>query len=161
MRPLSGPFPSTPRRESNRQTLDASARVSTPYGWLELNDGPYRLGADSFAQSQLQMRRNEVTNPYASGKYTTSSVKDSYTESISVYVYGNSWPELRARIDEIVEAFTQNSYRMSVRFEQSVTEWRCNSADVSVQMQKELAHARMATVTASFSRMPNASSRVV
>src|SRR5262249_54628021 len=77
-----------------------TARVTTQHGdWLNIDDHEhYILAADSFAQSSTQMRRIQVQGPYVAGKFTVYSVPDEVTETVSVYVLGQTQTELQLNL---------------------------------------------------------------
>lgn len=149
-----GIIPWETRNDSPVGFLDASARVSTAYGWLEINEGAYRLSANSFADTAYQMKRSEVTNAFVEGKYVTNSSIESVTENVEVSVKADNWTLLNKAHDMLLEAFRQNDYTMEIRFEEAVTRWDCFCADIQVTMGRELAHAKMMNMRFSIPRLP-------
>lgn len=153
------PFPQPP--EEQRWTLDASARISVPEGWLEINEGPYRLGAGSFGDSSHVIRKTEVTSALVPGRYYSHVVDDSVSENVEVWVSGDDWLSLKTAVERLRAALQQMEYVMEVRFENAVSSWRCHASDVTVRSQKELKFSKKALVSAAVMRLPGDSLRWV
>ena len=138
--------------------LDCSARIMTPTGWIELADraGGYELGPDAFTQAAVSHRKSEISSEWLEGTFVTRSVRENVTETVSVYVYGDSPYELATRLDALTDGFDQLQYSMVVRFGDAQHEWDCWVADYTIATRQEMRFATMALVSAQVPRLPAA-----
>lgn len=148
------PFPDVPAIGDSE--LDVSAKIETPTGWLDLQDtgNGYSFEATSFSERAGTFRRQEVAGPFVDGTFVVSAVRENITESVAIYVRGDTHYVMRRRLNALVEAFSQLSYRMLVRFEDAAEYWDCLPADYTVSTQREFLHARLALFKANVPRMP-------
>lgn len=151
---MSTPWPELEQTSRSNGRLDVSARISTPFGWLEVNYGPYELHRSSFGETQRTMRRTQTTNPFVPGTFTVNAVPDNVTETLAVWVTGDSHYEMDVALQTLIEALEAPSFLMEKRVEDSLEMWWCFSADVQIQTQAEYLHARKALVNAQVPRLP-------
>lgn len=148
------PFPALSKGQS--LDLDLSAKVQGPSGWIDLEDGLYyQLHSDSFAESAVTWRKEDINAPWIEGSYTLSAVRENTSEPVSVWVRGSTHYEFRMNCEALVAAFSQTSYLFMKRIEDLVEYWTCPSpADYSIQTQREFIHARIGVFKATVIRLP-------
>jgi hypothetical protein len=135
--------------------LNISMQVSTPYEWLELNDGQdLILAKETFSEATVGKRKTEAVNPYLEGKHTVASLRDEVVETVAIYVYGSTHFATSVMIRTITDAFDQPDYRIIFGVEDSWTVWWCGSANYRIDSSQELLHAKMAKVTIEVPRHP-------
>lgn len=135
--------------------LSVSGKIETPSGWLDLNDGVgYSFEGTSFADRQVTWRRQEVTSPFVEGTYIVGAVRENITEAVSVWVRGETFSELDARVEALIGALGQMTYRFMLRLEDSAHYWTCWPADYTVSGQREYLHSRLVLVKATMPRLP-------
>ena len=134
--------------------LNISCRMTTPNGWLELNDGVYRLSAEAFGEAETTWRRVEASNPFVEGTWTVSAVRENITENLSVWVRG-SFPELTsAAVQELLNALAQRNFGLEVTFDGVTRFYTCFVSDATVSTSGPMRVARMAQVVAQVPRHP-------
>ena len=104
--------------------LAVSCRISTPSGWLDVNDGVYRLGKDAFAAQSTTWRRQEAATP--------------------------AWQAVAA----LTEAVSQRNFAIEFTVDGVKRTYTCNMAEYQVQATTELRVAGMAQVIAQVPRSP-------
>lgn len=143
--------------ESNSEDLlSVSAKLETASGWVDLDDPVtgYELEATSFADKTSTLRKTEVSSRYVAGTFVVAAVRENITETVAVWVSGDTHVAFDARLAALEDAFSQLSYRMMVRFDDSARYWTCMPADYSVNTQREYRHARTGLIKASVPRLP-------
>lgn len=136
--------------------LVLSMQVSTPSGWLELNDGTIHvLAKETFSEKTVGKRKTEAKNPYLEGSQTVSALREEVVETVAIYVYGSTHFSTATRVRIITDAFDQNEYRIIIGIENNAWDvWWCGSANYRIDTSQELLHARMAKVTIEVPRHP-------
>lgn len=160
------PFNSPPDKRKQKN-LEFNVRVSTSnyvYAdgyenylgtWIDCNDGEtYVVAKGSFEDSDVQFRRDEVTNPFLEGKYTINALRENVTETLIVYVYGDTAAGLREAVTNLTDAFSQIRYRVEVDVNNSRRSWWCYAADYNIKTSIEFMHSNMAQVTIKIPRDP-------
>jgi hypothetical protein len=145
--PLERMFEGQPR-------LKIGARMTTNMGWLDLNDGPYRLEASAFAERTVSWRKREVQSDYVEGTFIVNAVRENVTETLNVWVRGETHYELAMARERLEDALCQLTYRISFRTSDVTRYWECSVADYTVATQREFQHACIALVRATVPRHP-------
>lgn len=135
--------------------LPVACRITTPGGWLDLMDGPYRLSADAFVEQQITWRRNDVTNPFVDGAWTVMALKENVVEQLDVWIRGATTAQTTAAKEALLDALAQLNFGLEVTFDTSIAYYQCSVADVVVKAPRELRFARMLQVSASVPRQPH------
>lgn len=134
--------------------LNISCRMTTPNGWLELNNGLYRLSAEAFGESETTWRRIEADNPFVEGTWTVSAVRENVTENLSVWVRGNYPEQTSAAIQELLNGLSQRNFGLEVTFDGVTRFYTCFVSDATVSASGPMRVARMAQVVAQVPRHP-------
>ena len=142
--------------------LIVRASVSSPTGWIDLNDHErYELEATSRNNRSVKFRRQEVTSPYLPGTWLINAVPDMISEVVSVWVRGTSHFDLTRNVSALEDAFSQLSFTIRWATDDSYEEWMCQLSDYTIATQREYQHARVAKFTAEVPRYPWSSIRQV
>lgn len=136
--------------------LDLTCRISSPSGWLDLEDDDiYELHAEALNDRQVQWRKQQVTSPYVDGTYTTAAVKENVSEALSIWVRAADPLELATRIAQVTDALDQLTYTLMFRSNNYVEYWTAvEPADYTINMAHELRHAFRGIVRATVYRLP-------
>lgn len=96
---------------------------------LELATSPdYYLGTQ-FLGAAVQWDRQQVTSAWLDGAVTVSRHRQMVTEQIAVEVRGDNLLEVQRAITELVQAFIQDSFVMTVVAAGAARSYRCETAD--------------------------------
>lgn len=95
---------------------------------LELGFGRYYL-APQFLGGAVQWNRQKVSSPFVDGEVTTQRSRQNVSETIGVEIRANTAHELQLYTAELINAFLQDSYTLTVSVGDAVYAWRCETAD--------------------------------
>lgn len=139
------------------QNLPVKIEIQQSTGvWLNVSDGTvYRVNKGTFENSAVTFRRDEVTNAFVEGKFTVNALRDNITETLAVYVYGNTTSSLKSAIDALTNAVSQVNYYVRVTLDGSQRLWECWASDYTVNVTNEFFHNRQALVTIQLHRLPS------
>ncbi|CAB4194630.1 hypothetical protein UFOVP1264_85 [uncultured Caudovirales phage] len=138
---------------SNVYNTDGSENLNAT--WLYLNDGEvYRVAKGSFENSATQFRRDDVQNAFLEGKYTINALRENVTETLVVYVKGNTAMEMSESVRKLTDALSQIRFRMEVVIDNASRGWWCYASDFTINTSHEFLHSRMAQITAQIPRDP-------
>jgi hypothetical protein len=125
-------------------------------GWLDVSDGTvYRVNKGTFENSAVTFRRDEVTNAFVEGKFTVNALRDNVTETLAIYVYGETTSALKTAIDALTSAASQINFYTRVTLDGSQRLWECWASDYTVNVTNEFFHNRQALVTIQLQRLPS------
>jgi hypothetical protein len=138
--------------------LDLSCVIETAAGPLQLQDpeSGYELAKESLASRSVNYRKIEVSGDFTEGTYTDRRVRGNVTESLSVYVAGESAYEFRQRVRRLTDALEQLAFTITMRVEDATETWRCTCADYSIDTTQEFMFATIGLVKATVPRLPAA-----
>lgn len=130
--------------------------------WLDINDGnKYVVSGESLGISSVSFRKTEAQSPYIEGRFLIHAVKDMVEENIVVWVSGYPYNtnssgqhQLRENIDALLEAFEQLSYTVKYTFGNSQVEWNCQTANYSVEFDRQYIHRLYVPVKLAVPRFP-------
>ena len=125
-------------------------------GWLDVSDGTvYRVNKGTFENSAVTFRRDEVTNAFVEGKFSVNALRDNVTETLAIYVYGETTSALKTAIDALTSAASQINFYTRVTLDGSQRLWECWASDYTVNVTNEFFHNRQALVTIQLQRLPS------
>lgn len=134
---------------------DFHCRMTGPDGWINLDDHEnYIIASDSFAGSAMVWRRNQVTSPYVAGKFTASAIPDQVTESVNVYVLGESQTELQINLANLIDAVSQPAFELQWSADNATYIWECDCADYTIDFVNTNLYARQLSVKLQIPRNP-------
>lgn len=134
--------------------MDLECRVSTAGDWLHLNEGIYRLTADSFEDEATTWRRTDVSNPFVEGSWTVNALRENVMESLSIWVRGDRYTTTAQGVEILKTVFSQINYVLQAAFDGERRTYTCYVGDFSVNATRELRHAKVAKFTVQIPRHP-------
>lgn len=133
--------------------------VEISYGsrWVNLNDGEtYKISADQTRDTTTKQWRKVVTDsPVLGGNYLIHAVPDMITETIAVWVYGQTQSEVADNLFGVTRLFEQYDYRIRWTLDEYRETWRCQLADASMSRGQVWTHSLMAAAHFSVPRYPD------
>lgn len=131
--------------------------ISTPAGWLPLNDQTnYSVGASGTRSgTSTNYNRIEATSPVLAGAYPVHITPGMVTEQVQVYIYGTTMTQVQANYQALLNAFEQWTYELKWTFLDRVETWNCNAiSSATIDMGQGMLHNYMATITLTVPRFP-------
>lgn len=123
---------------------------------LNINDhSNYSLSPSVFGGSST-WERNRVSSPWVDGEITVSRRRATVTDTFVINVYGSNQADMLANIQELVQAFSQNSYHLTLTMNGTVYQYMCEAADYTVEWGYKM-HSNQTTVTFQVPRKPQPS----
>jgi len=118
-------------------------------GWLSLEqpDRSLYLGADTFANSAMTLKRITASNAYVPGTYTVRVTPDNTMEIISVYITDDNMARRRDKTDYLVALFTRTNYPLMLVMEGRTEMLTGQAADYQINNQREFLHAGVTLIT--------------
>lgn len=136
--------------------ISITCKIASPTGWLDLNDGRrYQLEKSSFGESSTTWRKREVTSDYVEGTYVVNAVRENVVETLSVWIYGETYYDVEAAEARLVEAISQLSYQLMFRTNNSASYYDCTVGDYQTTASHEFRHAGIKLLKASVPRHPD------
>lgn len=96
---------------------------------LDINDHDTYYLAPAFLGANVQWNRTQVTSPFMDGAVTTQRQRQMVTENITVEVLADTGARLKTAMDQLVSAFIQDSFTVTVAIDGATYQYRCESAD--------------------------------
>lgn len=96
---------------------------------LELNAPPYYLASAPFLGTQVTWDRQVASSRWVDGDVTTSRRRGQVQEQMAVEVQCASMFDLRNAMDEVIDAFLQDFYTLTVNVDGSIWVYDCEAAD--------------------------------
>lgn len=93
--------------------------------------GRYYLGP-SFLGGNVQWNRQKASSPFVDGEVTTQRSRQNVTEAISVEIRAETHEQLQAYTAELLVAFLQDQYTLTVTVDGGSYAYRCEAADYQV-----------------------------
>jgi hypothetical protein len=121
----------------------------TSGGWLSLErlDRSLYLGADTFANSAMTLKRITASNAYVPGTYTVRATPDNTMETISVYITEDNMALRRDKAEYLVSLFTRTNYQLMLVMEGRTEIMTGQAADYQINNQREFLHAGITFIT--------------
>lgn len=139
----------------SREFLDVKCLISTPRGWLNVNDHVnYELEGSTIGSRSVTFTRHESKSSFMPGSWIVDAHKNNVEETLSVWVNGDSPIGLNRQINRLTDALTQLKFSVDWAVGDSQFQWQCQVADYQVITQRELLHADRAQVTSRIRRTP-------
>ena len=119
--------------------------VEISYGsrWVNLNDGEvYKISAEGTRDSSAKTwRKVTADSPVLGGNYLIHAVPDMVTETVGVWVYGNSQSEVADNLFGVTRLFEQYDYRIRWTLDDYREYWRCQLAEGSMSRGQVWTHS--------------------
>lgn len=137
------------------QTLDATVtRTELGLGVLHLNDHVNYILDDEILGGSTSWQRQTTKSPYVDGEFTVNRVLGDVEERISLDVLSDNHIGLQANIVQLVKAFSQARYTLTMYVDDSVWAYDCEAADYTVGWEKTRRMVHRSTVQLLVRRSP-------
>lgn len=122
---------------------------------LQLHSGNYRLlGANGLDPGGVQWDRKLVSSPWVHGEYPAHQKKRNSRGVVKVRITAGSQAALRAAQAELLDAFYQFQYTLTVVINSQSYAWTCFAADATIGMTDERWMNLNVEATFMFDRLP-------
>ena len=102
-------------------------------GDLDINDhSTYRLAGPQVMGGTVSWDRRQVSSPWVEGDITVSRRRTNVMDQITVYVAGSATDNLNLNLQNLLWAFTQDRYTLSITVGSQQFAWDCEAADYQV-----------------------------
>lgn len=118
------------------------------------NAQAYELHPDTAAEQETSWRKQEASNTFVEGSFTTSAVRENVIEALSIWVNGDTQDEVDQRKFELLRRFGQRKYTVTLVLAGVTQVWSCFPAAYGVQTRHEYLHAPTTLVNAKVPRLP-------
>lgn len=137
-------------------TLYLDVEITWGGEWISLQDGRFQINAQNTRETSNKSWRKVVTSsPILGGDYLVHAVPEMVTESISVWVRGQSQTDLNDNFWMLDELFSQFSYSIRWTLNEYREYWRCQLAEASSSRGQVWTHSQMALSTFQVPRYPD------
>lgn len=100
---------------------------------LELEaPGNFHIIRNTLGPGAAGWRRQTVTSPFVHGEILIGAVRDIEQAALGVRIRGSDAAQVAARIQTVVNAFSQFSYHLYVTMDGALRVWECQPADYSI-----------------------------
>lgn len=144
--------------------LDLSVLVTRDWlglGPLEVNDQVAYRSAPELLGTQVSWNNNRVGSPWIDGEFTVSRTRGMVEEPVGVEVTGRTLPNqvltgsrLQANFAALIDAFTQDSYTLTVTIDGVVYAYECEAAGYQVTWSGPRFMARRGKIAFTVPRQP-------
>jgi hypothetical protein len=136
--------------------LDYTLEISTPLGWLLLEDeaNGYSLGAGTKSEVSTSRRDRTTEGQWVEGTFTLASVKGNEEVPVEVYVEADTPAVLDQRLQVLKDAFDQLTYQIRETWEGMERVWYCMPGPYSISASTALMVAKEALFKATVPRLP-------
>lgn len=137
--------------------VQVTARISTPTGWLDLEDpeGGYELHPETLSGGSVSYRTVIASSPWVEGDVATSAVRENVLEALSVWVTGDTPHEFYTRWKRLTDALEQRAFTVELTVEDAAFTWTVTRpAEHTTDTQQAFLVARTGLVRAKVARLP-------
>lgn len=99
---------------------------------LEIAASPTYYCSTQFLGAAVQWSRTQVGSPWVDGQVTTTRTRQMVSEQVAVEVKAPDMAALVVAVDELVSAFQQDSFTLTILAENGSWEYQCEAADYQV-----------------------------
>ena len=120
---------------------------------LNINDHSNYILGTQILGGAVAWERNQVSSPWVDGDITVSRRRPNVQENIQVNILGTNQATMLTNIKTITEAFSQNSFTLTVTMSGSVYQYSCEAADYTVEWSVKM-HSNQCMVSFMLPRKP-------
>jgi hypothetical protein len=100
---------------------------------LQINDHlDYIIAGPDFLGGQQSWDRTQVSSPFADGEVTVNRRRQNVQENILLEVLGSSTADVHANAKAVVNAFSQDTFTITVSINSSSTVYECEASDYRI-----------------------------
>lgn len=140
--------------------VDRGALGLTP---LDCNDRQRFEISDTMFGGPVSWQRTQVGSPYMDGQVTTDRQRQMVTDPVNINVFGRGLRgagmtngKLKDNFDELVQAFSQDNFVVTVGIDDAVYQYQCEASDYQLLWQGLYFIARQGQVQLQLMRQPQA-----
>lgn len=100
---------------------------------LNINDGTNFKVSNEILGGTVTYDRNVVSSPYVNGDITVHRRRANVQERFAVYVYGSSQAVLRANVKTLIDAFSQDTFNVTISLDSDPNTYQCEASDYTVE----------------------------
>lgn len=121
---------------------------------LDIDDGDRYVMTNKVNPGSVSWSRQQVESNFVHGAFTIGRRKDLSTMEMVINVEADHFHNLTNYVEELVEAFEQDTFRLHIEVEGRTYEWMCETADHAVSWDPVRVHNRRVSVAFSIPRQP-------
>lgn len=121
---------------------------------LNINDHDKYILSTTILGGSVAWQKNQVSSPYVDGDITITRRRPTVIEPFEVYVYGTSGATLMTNTQALIDAFSQDSFSLSVTINGATRQYACETADYSLEYSHTKFASHMCTVRFQLPRNP-------
>lgn len=134
-----------------------AASVSRPelgLGDLNLNDHVNYYVAPGIFGGTVSWRRQTVQSPWIEGTFTVGAVRDQVEDKFTVEVKGADQAGLQTNLQNLINAFSQSSFNVTVQLDTAYYTYACEASDYTIDWTNTRFMAKQVQVTFNLRRSP-------
>lgn len=121
---------------------------------LNINDHVKYVVSSDIMGGTITWRRQSVQSPYVEGEITVSRVRGVVEDKFSVDVLGVVQSDMQQNVADLIAAFTQDNFNMTIRIDDATYTWVCEACDYSMDWSVPRMHGLKTQVKFSLRRSP-------
>ena len=134
-----------------------ACEISWGSRWINLNDHlSYTIAGDTtLGSTSTTWRKITAQSPILGGTYLIHAVPELISETVAVWVNGDSQTELSDNLFTLMDLFSQYDYRLRWTYNEYREYWRCQLAEAMLSRGQVWAHSTMAKAQFTVPRWPD------
>jgi hypothetical protein len=100
---------------------------------LDINDHTNFQVISEIMGAMVSYDRRTVSSPYVNGDITVHRRRGNVAERFGVYVRGSNQTAIRANIQTLVDAFSQNKFNLSMTLDSVEWSYSCEASDYQIE----------------------------
>lgn len=121
---------------------------------LQINDHVRYYAAPQFLGGQVGWAKQQAGSPWLNGMRTVSAVMENVTETLTIEVKAETAVEVQTAMAELVQAFQQDTYLLTVVEDGATYQYECDRAGYQIVWSGPRLVAKQGQVTFSVERQP-------
>ncbi len=121
---------------------------------LDINDHSKYVLTTTILGGSVAWQKNQVSSPYVDGDITITRRRPTVMEPFEVYVYGTNGSTLMSNTEALIDAFSQDSFSLSITINGATRQYACETADYTIEYTHTKFASHMCTVRFQLPRSP-------
>lgn len=121
---------------------------------LNINDHSKYVLTTTMLGGSVAWQRNAISSPYVDGDITVTRRRPTVVEPMEIYVYGTNGANLMWNTAEVINAFCQDAFSLTVTINGATRQYSCESSDYSIEYNNAKFASKMCTVRLQVPRKP-------
>jgi hypothetical protein len=135
-------------------TVASVSRPELGLADLNLNDHVNYYVAPGIFGGTVSWRRQTVQSPWIEGQFTVGAVRDQVEDKFVVEVLGADQPSLQVNLQNLIKAFSQSSFNLTVQLDTAYYTYACEASDYTIDWTNTRFMAKQVQVSFSLRRSP-------